>query len=381
MNNEILTFESLLFKVEKYCQESDFKDFMGKRWNYYYNLKSKKFNFIAFLFSIPWLIYRKLYKTAFILLGINIFISIISYIFQNYQSLIFQLVILIFNLCIAIYFGINGNTICLLRLYNWKKNNLYQKYNYKFNRFIITLFFLVSFYLLRLLCIKAYDIYQRQFQYTYEVNDNYILGGVKGYKTKNGFIVLLHNTDNEDGYIVKISNTGQEQMRFRIPHVNNYFANPVGVFAEDDNENIYILYCSTAFYSNKIIKMNDSDYEVTELSEEVTSFSEFYKLIGIAPNKIYKENLDWYFSNTHILDRHKYELNNSNSGALNISKLNENNDNIFNKSYIRLISSFPDLPTFVKGTEEIYIVGYLHEKKSFYISKINTNGDLMKVFN
>lgn len=381
MNSNGIDYTSLVYKIKNECDKNDYEHFMGKRWEYYYGLKSRKFNYIAAIFSIYWLIYRKFYKAAVLILTINTLLLLSINIFYNYSSISFPIIMIALKLLISLYLGIEGNYNYLLRFYNWKVNAQFKDRNYELNRVLVVVIFTVAFSVISSATLLLYDLYQNQYQPKFKTDKSYLLGGVKGYKSENGFTILLNSSLKKEGYIVKISNSGKEITRFPLPIIDNYYPEPRGVFSEDNKGSIYILYCTDKFYSDKILIINEHKSEIIEYENNITSLSQFHDIVGSRPAVYFNDSLyQGVINDSNYYNEYLYQLESTDSKSILINKMDPDNNVLFSRSYIRFKSKLPDLPRFVRGTDEIYLVGYLHQKRSFYISKFSQDGELIQVF-
>jgi len=76
--------ESRIEYVEKYL--GSLEGFVRKKFKYYlesWRSEKIKFNFAEFLFETLWFAYRKMYKSAVVLLLINLLINLITFLFRS----------------------------------------------------------------------------------------------------------------------------------------------------------------------------------------------------------------------------------------------------------------------------------------------------------
>lgn len=251
----------LFHYASKKYKDHTFRDYMGDKDSYYIKQCEQsrlKFNFAAFFFTFPWLIYRRLYKHAAILF----FIVLLRFVFDDFQGIINHeypvLSRIIYNIILgtSLFWGYTGNRLYLRKFCkDMKKGYVPEERKVFKNRMSMVLFSILLFLAISMSLSNILINIQKKYQKVFlqPDGDGYFGHGVEVCKTGNGEYYVLLNSGREQlkflgrpyspekSYIYRITKEGKIQESYIVPSLSTHIPREDNLFFEHEGR-LYITY-------------------------------------------------------------------------------------------------------------------------------------------
>lgn len=387
----MFSYPTLCKKLREKFSNQELKEIMGPRNEYYIHLierGSYKFNFIAAIFTLPWLIYRRLYKHLLILAPYTFLVTVMNHINKhlNFSILLNTILIVITGLALIVYYGKNANYIYFKKIYLIKKGSSL-KYNHgNMNRLRVILTYSI-FCLLNLGISLLYNSTQKNYQATYSIDstsDYYIGRIVSQIDSNNNYRLIVPGIINN--YFIGISEQGKVIEQFELPYneeLDFYFVQSF-IF---HNDSYYIIGKSGKsifkISKDKIVSKETFNYMVKRLhieNNEVTH-SRYADKSEVPKSKgkgIFNYGVDM-FGDDLLFNNQRYTLT-FNNNFITYTRYDESGNVIINKELRHIIANPFDFPSIISIDDYITIAGFNVKAKKIYISKIDFNGKPIKTF-